>query len=61
MIFVPALVGAFLPQTLLAKIENFRSLTYAREIKKHPNSQLEKGGCPDVFFPRNYIFKMNQS
>jgi hypothetical protein len=30
MIFVPALVGAFLPQTQLAKIENFRSLAYGK-------------------------------
>jgi hypothetical protein len=34
MIFVPALVGAFLPQTLLAKIENFRSLAYGKGDEK---------------------------
>jgi hypothetical protein len=34
MIFVPALVGAFRPQTLLAKIENFRSLAYGKGDEK---------------------------
>jgi hypothetical protein len=34
MIFVPALVGAFLPQTLLAKIENFSSLACGKGDEK---------------------------
>jgi hypothetical protein len=41
MIFVPALVGAFLPQTLLAKIENFRSLAFGKG-----RENLRVSSCP---------------
>jgi hypothetical protein len=50
MIFVPALVGAFLPQTLLAKIENFRSLAYGKGDEKiHFFILTDRSDCAEIY------------
>jgi hypothetical protein len=53
MIFVPALVGAFLPQTRSAIFKKYAVLPPAREKKKYPSSYLEKDSYPDFFFAWN--------
>jgi hypothetical protein len=50
MIFVPALVGAFLPQTQLAKIENFCSLAYGKGYEKiHFFILTDWSDCAEIY------------
>jgi hypothetical protein len=55
--FVPALVGAFLPQTQWAKIKIFAVLPMAREMKTIRATILQKVVARIFFLPRKLCFQ----